>query len=267
MNRLYLLDGSAICAWQHFAVSDHSDHSDASEGIRLWWSEFSKRYQPELAVAALDCSRESNWRKKLFAEYKSGRDSLPPDPGLRDAMRALPETIASIGVPIARYDEFEADDVIATLAARHRGEVIIVTSDKDMHQLVTDRVRVYDPRPDKQGVCHFYDETAVFEKHHVPANRVRELLAIQGDASDSIPGVEGWGKVAAVNAIKQTRSRMELLRLAREGKLKDITPKKQASFIKQLEAFELSYKLVGLRFDAPVPENFNMAITPNQEAA
>lgn len=265
--RLYLLDGSALCAWQHFSVSDHSDHDDAQEGIRMWWDEFSKRYEPQLAVCALDCSRDSNWRKKRFAEYKSARDSKPEDKMLKEAFGALPATIESLGIPLARFEGFEADDVIATLAARHEGEVVIVTSDKDMHQLVTERVRVYDPRPNKHGECTFYNEAAVMEKHHVPPSRVRELLAIQGDSSDSIPGVEGWGKVAAVSAIKQTRSRMELVRLAREGKLKDVTPKKQASFIEQLADFELSYELVGLRFDAPVPENFNMALGAKKETA
>ncbi len=268
MSRLYLLDTGALGAWKHFSVSDHSDHTTLIEGVRQWWDEFAKRFSPTDVVACFDCSRESNWRKQLFVEYKSARDTKAKDEAFIAGMRDLPKLFAALGVPMLRADGFEADDMIATMSAHHEGEVIAVTSDKDMHQLVDERVRVYDPRPNKAGDCILFDEAKVTEKHGIPPHRLREFLAIDGDKSDSIPGVEGWGKVAALTAIQQTKSRAELVRKALAGTLEGITAKKQAAFAAQLAAFELSYKLVGLRFDAPIPDGFDTRIAaPKQDAA
>lgn len=252
MSRVYLLDANALGAWCHFAGSDHSDHHDMIEGVQNWWESFTVNYQPTKVIAALDCSRADNWRKKLYTGYKSARDSKPPDQALRDGFARLPEALADLGIEVARADECEADDVIATLSDTVL-DVVIVTTDKDLHQLVDDRVSVYDPRPDPQGVCKFYDTVAVYQKHHVNPMRLRELLAIMGDSADSVPGVKGWGKVAAVTAINQTASRMELLRRVAKCELKDITEKKQRTF--NVEEFDLAYRLVGLRFDADVKFN------------
>jgi len=256
MSRLYLLDVGALGAWQHFAVSDQSAHQNLIDGVAGWWNSFSESSSPTHVVACFDCSRASNWRKLLFVEYKSARDTKPKDELLAEGMRKLPALFELLGVPCARADGFEADDLIATLSARHEGEVVIVTSDKDLMQLVDERVTVYDPRPNKAGECVFYDVEKVTEKHGVPPARLRELLAIQGDAADSIPGVAGWGKVAALTAIQQTRSRIELVRKAAAGELEGISAKKQEAFAVQTEDFAMSYKLVGLRFDAPIPEDF-----------
>lgn len=265
--RLYLLDVGGLAAWQHYAVTDQSPHGDLVEGVRLWWSEFVKRYDPTHVVACFDCSRESNWRKKRYVEYKSARDSKPKDEALAEGLRKLPDVFRALGVPQLRAEGFEADDLIATLSARHDGEVIVVSTDKDMHQLVDDRVQVFDPRPNKAGECIFYDAAKVEEKHHVPPHRLRELLAIMGDSSDSVPGVKGWGKVAAVNAIKETRSRLEIVRKVRAGELTCATKKHQASFAAQMADFELSYELVGLRFDAPIPDDFDTTLKTESEAA
>jgi DNA polymerase-1 len=257
VSRLYLLDAGSIAAWKHFSVSDESAHGDLVEGVTTWWREFSDRYQPKHVVACFDCSRASNWRKIRYVEYKSARDTKPKDENLIAGVRALEKNLPGLGVPTIRVDGFEADDLIATLSTTHDDDVIIVTSDKDLMQLVDDRVQVYDPRPDKANECVFYNAAKVTEKHGVPPHRLRELLAIQGDSSDSIPGVPGWGKVAALTAIQQTKSRLELVRKAKAGKLDGITEKKQKIFADQIDAFDLAYELVGLRFDAPIPANFD----------
>lgn len=252
MSRLYLIDANALGAWLHFAVSDSSDHADLIEGVRSWFSEFSAKFKPTMVRACFDCSRESNWRKQIYAEYKSARDSKPKDEALIEGLGKLPALFDELGVPSWRVEGFEADDLIATAATQHDGEVIIITSDKDMMQLVDERVHVFDPRPNKAGESLFYDAAKVEEKLGVPPHRVRELLAIMGDAADSVPGVEGWGKVRAINAIKQTRSRLELVRKAKRGELQGITAKNQKALADNLADFELSFELVGLRFDAPI---------------
>lgn len=266
-ERLYLIDAGALGAWKHFSVGDASEHADAVEGVNFWLADFMQHYSPARAVACFDCSRATNWRKLRYVEYKSRRDALPTDEAFRAAMKELPRAFEAVGMPIARADGMEADDVIATLSGRHDGEVVIFTSDKDLHQLVDDRVSVFDPRPDKAGVCVFYDMAKVMEKHHVPPHRLREKLAIKGDSADSIPGVKGLGDVFAVTAIKQTRSRMELERRLLAGELADITPKNQKLFAEKYDDYRLSYELVGLRFDAPIAEDFDTAIRSAEHVA
>jgi DNA polymerase-1 len=253
-NRLYLLDANGLIAHAHFSISDLSSHMTAEEGVRNWWESFDAEFSPVNVAACFDCSRETNWRKGVSVEYKTARDSKPTDLAFRAAIRLGPKIFDALGLPVIFSDTMEADDVIATLADAWPDEVVIVSHDKDLLQLVDDRVRVFDPVLNKAGECVFYDEARVLEKMHVPPHRVRELLAIMGDSSDSIPGVEGWGKVAAVTAINQTRSRLEIFRLAAEGKLKDISAAKQKNLVSRLRDFEISFELVGLRTDAVIPD-------------
>lgn len=259
--RVYLLDANGITAWCHYSsLSVPASLNAAESAVRSWWTSFSAEMIPSYAVACFDCSRESNWRKKMFVEYKSARDSKPRDTLLADTVAIMPSVFADLGVPVLKVEGFEADDLIATLAESWSGEVVIVSTDKDLRQLVDERVTVYDPMPNKAGKCVFYDEAMVFEKNHVPPDRLREALAIMGDSSDSIPGVPGLGKVAAVTMVNQTRSRLEMIRMASERKLKNISVKKQETFIEHLSYFELSYELVGLKSDACIPEGFDFKI-------
>lgn len=250
--RLYTIDVGALAAWKHFAVNESSEHADLCEGVRTWWEEFSAKLNPGAVVACFDCSRDSNFRTKLYPEYKSARLTKPKDEALIEGMRKLPELFASLGVPTMRAEGFEADDIIATLAAQHDDEVIIVTSDKDLMMLVDERVKLYDPRPNKAGECVFYDVAAVTAKMGVPPHRIRELLALMGDAADSVPHPPGWGRVNSINAINQTKSKLELIRKAKACELKDITIKNQTTLADNLALFDLAYELVGLRFDVPI---------------
>jgi len=122
-------------------------------------------------------------------------------------------------------------------------------------QLVGNNVKQYDPRPNKDGNCVFYDAETVAKKMGVQPHRVLDLLSIAGDSSDDIPGIEGWGKVAATNAILQTKSLAEIVRKAAHGELKNITPKNQVKFTEQLDALQLSRELASLRLDVPVPKD------------
>ncbi len=252
--RLWLLDVGSLCAWKYFGNGD-------VESLRDWWADLVKVYDPQLAVACLDCDRASNWRKSIEPSYKMSRDVKPKDEGLADAMRTQPGMWRSLGVTSLRFDTFEADDIIATLSTVHDGEAVIVSTDSDLHQLVDERVQVYDPRPDKNGTCKFYDVKAVTEKHFVPPNRLRELKAIAGDTSDNIVGVKGLGKVFAATVIQQTKSRMELERRALDGSLSDISDKQKKIFAEGLDDFRKAYELVGLRFDVPIPEGLSFSLT------
>lgn len=251
-STLYLIDANSIAHWKYYSGVS------MEEGILDWCRELSCNIPgvgSNNVIVCLDCSRESNWRKKIFTEYKSKRDSEQKDELLIKNLKDLELYFSKAGFSCVKCEGFEADDLMATFSARYdSGNVVIITSDKDMHQLVDDRISCYDPRPNKKGESVFYGPEEVMSKHGVDPTRFRELLAIAGDAVDGIPGVNGWGKGFAKVAINQTKSRLELIRKAMECKLDGISETRQKSFAAQIEMFNISYELVGLRFDAPVQD-------------
>lgn len=256
--RLYLLDCNGCGHWLFHSkrMDEQGNELDLAAATRQWWARFVAELGPTHVAAIFD--GPNNWRVKEHTEYKSSRLAKAPDEEKKAALKTLPQTWRDLGVPVLCYDTFEADDAIASVVnqfASPECEVIMVTSDKDMMQLVAPCVKQYDPRPNKAGVCVFYDEAGVEEKLGVPPHRVVDLLALMGDAADDVPGCEGWGKVRAVNAIRQTNSAAELFRKAALGKLERIAANHQADLGGQRAAFDLSHKLASLRFDVPVPRD------------
>lgn len=265
MSRIYLLDMSGIAHWLYHAgnkeaIDDTGEFCGMLNGWRQWIFEFLDRYDPSHIAAVYDGA--NNWRKNPAnggsLEYKAQRP--PVDKELSLQLRILPKETTGIGIRKLRYDTFEADDVIATLVSTHASEetpIIIVSSDKDLAQLIGDNVSMFDPRPKKDGQTHLYNAVRATEKWGVPPHRMAELLALIGDASDNVPGVKGWGKVRAVNAINQTRSWSELVRKARSGQLEKINPDLQASLIAQLSTYADCHRLVSLRYDVPIVETID----------
>lgn len=297
MRRLYCIDASGLHHW--LARSKYNDEQGRpltlaqkplAERCAGWFAQFAAECHPTHVVICLDGKR--NWRYDVLAEYKSTRKAKrrPADEEILAEIAKMPTSWRATRLPVLEFDGFEADDTIAALCNVHAGpecEVVIVSSDKDLMQLVGDGVRQYDPRPNKNGEYTLYDAAAVEQKLGVPPHRVADLLALMGDAADDVPGVEGWGEVTAINAIRQTGSMMELLRLAREGALKSINPmlqhrvhpkdavdkngellQKKVPIVEQMQELELSQQLVALRYDVPVPADLAaFALRGDEEAA
>lgn len=253
--RLYVLDGNGLAHWVYHANEKHGP-VDLSLHIKEWFADFKAKLVPEYFAVCLDGSK--NWRFGLHAEYKSTRKAKPVDELKIAELKRMTDIWRSLGVEPIKFDEFEADDAIASICNLHASEeveVIVIATDKDLMQLVGDFVKQYDPRPNKDGQCVFYDREAVAQKMGVPPHRVLDLLSIAGDSSDDIPGIEGWGKVAATNAILQTKSLAEIIRKAAKCELQNITPKNQTKFTTQLDSLRLSRELATLRLDVPVPKD------------
>ena len=256
--RVYLLDANGLSHWLwHEADNDAAgNETQLGERVTKWWREFCETMHPTHFVACFDGAK--NWRKSVFAEYKANRLAKPPDEGKLAALRTIPGLWRSLGVKTITCETFEADDVIAALAAKWSfdAEIITIATDKDMLQLVEQHGArwplQYDPRPNKAGECVFYSATSVEEKMGVSPHRIAELLAIMGDAADNVPGIKGIGKVQATVAIRQTKTAAEMFRKAAKGELANITAANQAKIVAGREDFELSLKLVTLRYDAPI---------------
>ncbi len=158
-----------------------------------------KDHHPEYIAAIFESSIKT-LREEQFAEYKANRTEMPPD--LREQIPYVRRVLEAMRIPILSYPGFEADDVIGTLscrAAEQGHEVVIVSSDKDMLQLVTDRISMLNPAKDDT----WYNPAKVKEFMGVEPHQVADLLALKGDAIDNIPGAPGIGDKGAKDLIEQ----------------------------------------------------------------
>jgi DNA polymerase I len=158
-----------------------------------------KTYKPEYIAAVFE-SIGPTLREQEFAQYKANRAEAPPDLG--EQIVCIRRLLQALNIPILEFRGFEADDVIGTLARRAEAagfQVVIVSSDKDMLQLVTDRVSMLNPAKDDT----WYDPAKVEEFMGVKPSQVADLLALKGDAIDNIPGAPGIGDKGAKDLIVQ----------------------------------------------------------------
>jgi DNA polymerase-1 len=149
-------------------------------------------------LAAIFESQGPTFRDEAFEAYKANRTETPPD--LLEQIPWIRKTLEAMRIPVLEYDKFEADDVIGTLAKRavEQGvEVVIVSSDKDMLQLVNEHVRMLNPMKDDT----WYDAAETEKFMGVRPEQVADLLALKGDTVDNIPGAPGIGEKGAKDLI------------------------------------------------------------------
>ena len=201
-------------------------------------------HHPEYIAAVFE-SEGPNFRTDHFAEYKANRVETPPEfiaqvPYARRLLEAL-------RIPVLEFDRFEADDVIGTISRRAAEagiDVVIVSSDKDMLQLVNDRVSMLNPAKDDT----MYDAAKVEEFMGVPPNRVADLLALKGDAVDNIPGAPGIGDKGAKDLILKFGTVEELLDRAAEVERKQY----RESLLNNRAQVEMSKNLATIDTQVPI---------------
>src|SRR5450631_2790198 len=193
---------------------------------------------------------EVTFRNKLYPDYKAHRPPAPDD--LIPQFALIREAVRAFDLPCLEQGGFEADDLIATYA-RQAGErgatATIVSSDKDLMQLVTDKVTMYDTMKDRRiGIAE------VIEKFGVPPEKVVEVQALAGDSTDNVPGVPGIGIKTAAQLIVEYGD-LETL-LLRAGEIKQ--PKRREALIENAEKARISRQLVLLddkvKLDVPLDE-------------
>jgi DNA polymerase-1 len=163
-----------------------------------------KERKPEYMAAAFE--GDTSFRKAMFSGYKANRKQPPQD--LEAQFGYCRKITEAIGVACLEADDYEADDVIGTIATRMSAlghPVVVVTGDKDMSQLVSEHVQVYDIAKE-----HWLDETGVRAKFGVAPAQIPDLLALHGDHIDNIPGVEGVGPKTARQILTICRTIDEL---------------------------------------------------------
>ncbi len=247
-KRLLLVDGSGYIFRAFFALppmtrSDGTPVNAVFGFCSMLMKLLQERPHDDLVIV-FDAGRKT-FRNDLYEAYKANRDEPPPElvpqfELIRDAARAF-------GLPVAQTPGFEADDLIATYArlARERGEeTVIVSSDKDLMQLVADGVAMWDPIKQKE-----IGRAEVMERFGVAPELVRDVLSLAGDTSDNVPGVPGIGVKTAAQLITQYGSLEQLLLSLDQIK----QPKRRQTLEENADKARLSYTLVGLDAEAPLP--------------
>ena len=174
--------------------------------------------RPDYVVIALESGK--TFRHELFAEYKGTRSEMPDD--LRGQIGRVTQLIATLGIPVEKRDLYEADDVIGSLSRRLAADgmqVVIVTGDSDLLQLVDENVLVALPGVKRFGDVREYDPAAVFERYGFGPEFVPDYKGLVGDTSDNIPGVPGIGDKTAKALISQFGSLEEIIE-----HVDDVTP-------------------------------------------
>jgi DNA polymerase-1 len=258
--RLVVVD-AANCLYRAFFAIPSLRASDgfptnALHGFVNMLRKVIREEQPDALAVCFD-PRGKSFRHELYPDYKATRESQPED--LSAQMPVAREIVEAMRIPILEVEGYEADDVIATLATRadEGDEVVIVSTDKDLMQLVSKRVVLLDTMKDKR-----IGPAGVEARFGVPPSQVLDLRALVGDPSDNIPGVKGIGEKGAAKLLAEWNDLENLLAHAGE------VPAKRAreALQEHAEAARLSRRLATLHTDVELPEQDLALGEPDREA-
>jgi len=244
---LVLVDGSSYVYRAFHALppltNSRGEPTGAVYGVLNMLLKFVKDYQPHCIAVVFDASGKT-FRDELFAEYKANRPPMPDD--LRSQIKPLLEIIAAQGLPILRIEGVEADDVIGTLACRASKagkSVLISTGDKDMAQLVDGSITLINTMSNST-----LDRAGVKAKFDVFPEQIIDYLALVGDSSDNIPGIEKVGPKTAAKWLNQYQTLDGLVANAAQ-----ITGKVGENLRAGLQTLELSKKLATIHTELELP--------------
>jgi DNA polymerase-1 len=255
---LFLIDGSNNVYRSYFAIRNLTNSSglatNAVYGFTQTLKKLLKDFAPDCIAVAFDIGRATT-RHEAFADYKKDRRPMPDDLAIQ--LPLVNEVLEGFRIPVIGVEDWEADDLLGTLAcvARDRGyDVVLATSDKDFFQLVGDGIKLF-----HTGREVLYDAKGVEETFGLPPEKVVDVMAIWGDAIDNIPGVPGIGEKGAKALISDYGSlegvyeNLDKLKPAQRKKLEE---NKDKAFI--------SRDLARIKCDLPT-ENIDFETLKRQE--
>jgi len=258
-GRLILVDGSAYIfrAYYGLPTMNRADGTpiNAVFGFTNMLVKLIEDYSDDKMIVIFDAARE-NFRNEIYPEYKANRGEAPDD--LIPQFPLIRECVKSFNIPQLEIEGFEADDLIATyvnLAEKDKIETIIVSSDKDLMQLVSQNVTMLDPMKNKK-----IEIKDVEEKFGVQPDKVIFIQALTGDKVDNIPGAPGIGPKTASQLINEFNDI--------DGLIKNISKIKQEKrrniLIESEKNIRLSLELVTLKNDVEIPESIKKIRTYNE---
>ncbi len=243
-NTIFLVDGTSFMYRAFFAMRDLSTKDGFPTGAIFGFTKLLLRlldlFDPLFIGVVLD-EKEKTERHEIFEAYKANRPKQPEDLSIQ-----IPETkkiVRALGVKLISLSGFEADDIIATITHRlYKYHFVIITSDKDLFQLINDRIIIWDPRKEL-----YIDKDAVLKKFGVRPEQMIDYQALVGDSTDNIPGVPGVGPKKAQNLLTRFGSLNEL-----RNHLDELSESDRKKIMDHWEDAVLSKRLVELNENCPV---------------
>jgi len=263
-DHFYLIDGSGYIFRAYYALPPLSRKSDGlpTGAVSGFCSMLFKLLEDSRSddsinkpthFAVIFDSAKKTFRNDIYSEYKANRTETPED--LIPQFEYIRKAVKAFSLPSIELINYEADDLLATYAKKivaAGAKVTVISSDKDLMQLVSEKIRLYDPMKNK-----VLGEKEVFEKFGVKPNQVIDVQSLAGDSSDNIPGVPGIGVKTAAELINKYKTLDVLLK-----NIKEIPQtKRRETLLENKNKAILSKKLVTLKDDVPVkeePESFIM---------
>lgn len=243
---LYLIDGPNMAFRAFYAIggmtNSQGQPTNALFGFTNMLLKLIREHRPDFLAITWD-PKGGTFRDQQYEEYKGTRPDMPE--ALAAQIPHFARIAEAFGVPYLCIDGFEADDVMGTLARRHEDEldVVLVSSDKDLMQLVTERVRMYDSMKDR-----WISLSEVEEKFGCPPELVPDALGIWGDSSDNIPGVRGIGEKGVKALLARWQGLDDIY-----SHIDEVTPPgTRTKLAEQRDSAYLSKSLATIRIDVPV---------------
>ncbi|GMT41699.1 MAG: DNA polymerase [bacterium] len=242
-KRLYIIDGAGFYYRAYYGIRQNLTARDGTPtnavyGFARMFVKIINEEKPDGLVIALD-SREKTFRHEMYEDYKANRQAMPEN--LAVQLPLIERLIAAYNIAVLKKPGLEADDLIGAAALQAAGkgyDVTIVTGDKDLMQLVNDRITLYDSLKDKRiGI------EQVKEKFGVEPGRVVEIMGLMGDSSDNIPGVPGVGEKTARKLIEKYGNIENLLERAEEIE----RPKLRQALVDNKDKARLSRELARIK--------------------
>ncbi len=249
--RLFLVDGSSYIFRAFYAIGHLSNSkglpTNAIFGFIRMLLKVLKEHQPDYLAVVLD-SKTPTFRSELYKEYKANRPAMPE--ALTPQIPYIRKIIEEYRIAALEMEGFEADDLIGTVAKGLASEVdvVIITGDKDILQLVSDQIQVYDTMKEKR-----FGVEEVILRFGVRPEKVVEVMGLAGDAIDNIPGVPGIGEKTAIELIKNFGSIENLLTHLDEVRQKKLREKLEVYG----EQAQLSRQLATIHTDVPITYRLN----------
>lgn len=265
---LLLLDSASLWYRAYYGMPDSlvADDGTPVNAIRGFFDMASKlitHYQPSRLLCATEGDWRPTWRTDLFPGYKANRlaeDGEEEEPDtLYPQIPILLDLLDLFGLPNVGVDNYEADDVIATVSMSERGPTFIATGDRDLFQLVDDKRRVKVIYLAKGLANHdLVDRAWIARKYEIPGDRYALFAMIRGDASDGLPGVRGIGEKGAAAIANNFATIEDALAAAHSGDER-LTPNLRKKLIDGSDYIEIAPRLVHCALDVPVPAmNFEL---------
>lgn len=252
MKNILLVDGNSIMNRAFYALmnagmfrAQDGTYTNAIYGFLNIYFKAIEEYSPEYIAVAFDKGKKT-LRHKSYAEYKAGRSKMPDE--LREQMPIIKEILEEMNVPVYEMDDYEADDILGTLAKNltKNKEIFtyILTGDRDYFQLVDENINIIYPKNSKgEATQELWNIEKIRENYgNLNPSDLIEVKALMGDTSDNIPGVRGIGEKTAVKLINEYKNIDNLYKKIDENE-DNLTPKQRQNIIEDKENAFMSREL------------------------